>query len=120
MNKPFISRRGAGTKKLKQTRINPISTASYTRKPVDRTSPRGHKPKYPWDEWMDGATWLIKEGEDFSISTASMLRSLHVRAWRHGYFVETGCWPDGVHIVFRFYTGRKQVRRLRSQFHSDI
>ncbi len=28
--------------------------------------------KYPWDAWLDGSVWLLRRGEDYETSSASM------------------------------------------------
>jgi hypothetical protein len=28
--------------------------------------------KYPWEEWLDGSVWLLRHGEDYETSSASM------------------------------------------------
>jgi len=33
---------------------------------------RGAYSKYPWEEWMDGNIWMLKQGEDFFADMRSM------------------------------------------------
>lgn len=33
-------------------------------------------PKYPYDEWLDGRPWKIRQGEDFTVSVRSMMRNI--------------------------------------------
>lgn len=70
--------------------------------------------KYPWDDWTDGAQWMIYRGEDYAISTYNMQISLHGRAKSQGLKVSSRSFldrsPDEVGLMttreglmFQFY-----------------
>lgn len=40
--------------------------------------------KYPWDEWLDGSVWLLRQGEDFSTSMISFRATASKMAKRNG------------------------------------
>lgn len=60
--------------------------------------------KYPWNEWTDGATWRIRQNSDYTISTANMQISLHMRARSKSLSVQTEKFTDhdGEGLVFQF------------------
>ncbi len=60
----------------------------------------GARPKYPWDEWLDGKTWLIKRGEDYAVPSTSMTAMIRMTARRKGGWVTTIA-NYGDSIVFR-------------------
>ena len=37
-----------------------------------RTSRPGPDEKYPWDQWLDGKTWELVQGEDFDCEITTM------------------------------------------------
>lgn len=39
---------------------------------LDEFPNQRRRSKYPWDRWFDGSTWLLRRGEDFETSAASM------------------------------------------------
>lgn len=49
----------------------------------------GRRSKYPWDEWLDGRTWLLKHGADFTVSTETMRVMLYQNATKRGVKVTT-------------------------------
>jgi len=66
----------------------------------------GRRPKYPWDEWMDGTEWTIWKDQDFTCSRASMRNILHQKVidtpWRCE--VMTRNHVDGRQgLTFRFF-----------------
>jgi hypothetical protein len=38
--------------------------------------------KYPWDEWFDGKTRILVQGEDFTVTPASIQNTISVNAFR--------------------------------------
>jgi hypothetical protein len=57
---------------------------------------------YPWPEWTNGKVWRARQGEDFTVTTASFQTALHQRARHQGICVQTGSPEKGV-VEFRFY-----------------
>ena len=45
---------------------------------------KGPKPKYPWDEWLDGRTRLLTPGEDFDVKTSTMRAMVYQQAYKRG------------------------------------
>lgn len=41
-------------------------------KRLDEFPDERRRGKYPWHEWFDGGVWLLRQGEDFQTSAASM------------------------------------------------
>jgi hypothetical protein len=56
--------------------------------------------KYPWDEWLDGSTWKLTPGEDFTIPAGNMTSQAHQAARTRGGSVRTGI-RDGC-LLIRF------------------
>ena len=50
---------------------------------------RGGAAKYPWDEWMDGRIYEIKQGVDFDGKPAPFRAYLYQHAIRNGMKVRT-------------------------------
>lgn len=44
---------------------------------------------YPWDEWLDGSAWELRQGEDFSVSVSSMKSQATIRAKKRGLGLHT-------------------------------
>jgi hypothetical protein len=65
--------------------------------------------KYPWEEWTDGAWWLISRPADYTITTVAMTRYIHNYAWKRSIRVNLYQvnFDDG--IMFRFYTGKQRA-----------
>jgi len=45
---------------------------------------RGRKAGYAWEEWLDGGTWRLVPGEDFTLTAEGFRRVAHAAARRHG------------------------------------
>lgn len=45
--------------------------------------------KYPWDQWLNGGVWHIKQGEDFDVDVPSMRSCIYMAAKRHKKKVKT-------------------------------
>jgi hypothetical protein len=45
--------------------------------------------KYPWDEWFDGKTRILAQGEDFTVTPASIRNTISVNAFRRRVKVRT-------------------------------
>jgi hypothetical protein len=45
--------------------------------------------KYPWDEWFDGKTRILVQGEDFTVTPASIRNTISVNAFRRRVKVRT-------------------------------
>ena len=61
--------------------------------------------KYPWDEWFDGKTRILVQGEDFTVTPASIRNTVSVNAFRRRVGVRTRIL-DG---------NRVQVQAIRQQ-----
>jgi hypothetical protein len=42
--------------------------------------PKVRGQKYPYDEWLDGDTWVLEEGDDFDCKMSTMLTLLREQA----------------------------------------
>lgn len=80
---------------------------------MTQTHPR--RRKYPWEDWTDGAQWIIYKDEDYTISTYNMQISLHGRAKTEKLKVSTrsftererdahGKLSEREGLMFQFYT----------------
>lgn len=58
----------------------------------------GRKAIYPWDEWLDGSVWLLKQGEDFQTSVNAFRATAHVAGKRRGVKVATRKRDEGLYI----------------------
>ncbi len=47
----------------------------------------GRPPKYPWHLWLNGATWKIKQGVDFTCGMRSMVNLIRRTADGYGMYV---------------------------------
>jgi hypothetical protein len=45
--------------------------------------------KYPWDEWFDGKTRILVQGEDFTVTPASIRNTITVNAFRRRVAIRT-------------------------------
>ena len=63
---------------------------------------KGRQAKYPWDEWIDGKTRKIVQGEDFTCKVPSMQTLLRDTARFNNMSVRTSVTDEGKAIVFRF------------------
>jgi hypothetical protein len=72
---------------------------------------RGRRPEYPWDEWLDGRTWLLKAGEDFAVPATSMRVMIYQKAYKRHLKVTTELHgPVGAEdIKIRAYTPDAEV-----------
>lgn len=61
----------------------------------------GRRPKYPWDEWLNGATWKLERGIDFHVPAKSFRTSLYAQARKRGMALEYTISENQCEIVFR-------------------
>lgn len=59
----------------------------------------GRKTKYPWNTWLNGKIWQIKQGEDFDCSVTSMYSVLVQTAKRKGLKYKINCTSDS--LIFK-------------------
>jgi hypothetical protein len=45
--------------------------------------------QYPWKKWLDGGSWTIRKGRDFTIETESMRRQIKRKAREAGLRADT-------------------------------
>lgn len=50
--------------------------------------------EYPWDEWLNGETWLIVKGEDFTSTVRSMGVSIRKAAKKRDLGVSVTTYVD--------------------------
>lgn len=55
-------------------------------KEYERTPP-GRPAIYPWDDWLDGRIWMIKQGEDFDSDINAMSEHIRRTAQRRGIVI---------------------------------
>jgi hypothetical protein len=49
---------------------------------------------YPWEQWLDGSVWLLRSGEDYSITTDSMRAAVSRAAKQAGKRARTSVVED--------------------------
>jgi hypothetical protein len=49
----------------------------------------GSGSKYAWDEWFDGSTWVLSQGEDFETEVDTFQTTVLIRARKRGVKVNT-------------------------------
>lgn len=52
--------------------------------------------RYPWDTWMDGRIWQLKQGKDFRPSARSFRRIVLAKALKRGQVVQVAIRGDYV------------------------
>jgi len=67
---------------------------------VDVPVNRRVQTKYRWTEWADGSVWLLKRGEDYTVTDAVMRACIHGYAGRHNLKAHTGKCPEGMRVQF--------------------
>jgi hypothetical protein len=73
-------------------------------KRVDNIEFKKHpRSKYNWDEWTDGSTWLIEQGEDFDASVVSMKGHIYSHAFKNNRKVRVRTVSETA-IAFQFFT----------------
>lgn len=51
---------------------------------------------YPWDQWLDGSIWKLKQGEDFATDPAKFRTTIYQAARRNNKIVRTSVVEDTV------------------------
>jgi len=80
------------------TRIMP-SDIAYIRAALGDNPPPSAA-RYPWDEWADGNTWHLVEGDDYHTSTDNFIDTAKKWARRHGQCLRRRRATDGLYIRF--------------------
>jgi hypothetical protein len=52
----------------------------------------GRFSEYPWDDWCDGRTWQIQQGEDFHVAVPTM--RVYLYQWRDAINLGEAPQPD--------------------------
>lgn len=63
---------------------------------------------YPWDKWMDGHAWKVRQGSDFSCYGLSFASTAHGRAALVGLSVTASVFEydyDDDIVFFQFFDG---------------
>lgn len=58
------------------------------------------KAKYPWDQWADGSAWLLKRGEDYTVTDRAIRVTAAANARKRNLRVRTAMTEEGVVIQF--------------------
>lgn len=63
---------------------------------------RGRPPKYPWDEWCDGVSRPLRQGEHFAdtVKVSSFRAECHAAARRKGGKADTKIFGNVVRFRF--------------------
>lgn len=54
----------------------------------------GRPRKYPWEEWLDGRTWELTRGEDFTSNALAFRNQIYTRARDFGKLVSVTIVDD--------------------------
>lgn len=68
----------------------------------------GRPSRYPWTEWMDGQTRVLKDGEDFVCKPSSLVAYLREKATKADMKVHIS-HPDDDNLIIQFYTEEVNV-----------
>ena len=60
--------------------------------------------RYPWDELLDGSTWQLVQGEDFTCRPQTLISNARAQARRRGGSLRTRLFvaPDRTTVVLQF------------------
>ena len=47
----------------------------------DWSTAKGRKSRYPWDQWFNGETWKLVQGEDFKVDCKSFRDQAYGRSY---------------------------------------
>jgi len=72
---------------------------------------RQGKPKYPWQDWLNGEPWLLYAGEDFTCQSDSLVSSAAKFAQRNGFAVRSSISEDGLIVSLQAIERRKKGPR---------
>jgi hypothetical protein len=53
---------------------------------------------YPWDKWLNGATWVLKEGTDFTCTVPTLQAQAYQMARNRGLRLVTLKTPGGLKL----------------------
>lgn len=57
--------------------------------PVEQKIPSiANKHMFPWEQWLDGRTWILKQGEDFHLNPKQMRQAIYKAANKYGVKVQ--------------------------------
>jgi hypothetical protein len=59
------------------------------------TFPAAAAARYPWDQWLDGSPWALKQGEDFDAKPATVRSNARIQAEKRGGTVRTCLLDEG-------------------------
>lgn len=86
-----------------------------------RTGGAGRKPKYPWDEWLDGSLWQLESGVDFEPSDfkaddedearQAFIRNARSAANKKGYGLYARLLKDGSSVLIRAQEKRQMSKK---------
>jgi hypothetical protein len=60
----------------------------------DYKPPAYHGTEYPWDQWLNGKSWLLTKGEDFSCTVRSIGVSIRKAAKKRGLRISVTTYVD--------------------------
>jgi hypothetical protein len=61
-----------------------------------------NKHDYPWDDWLDGSTWKVVKGVDFTVPVSSMRSECYIQAAKRKGKALTHATKTGDGLIFRF------------------
>lgn len=67
--------------------------------------------RYPWETWMDGATWELEQGKDFDVSGDSFRSAAYTWSKRNGVRVSVSVSKDKKTVHLRKVSDCSEVLR---------
>ena len=78
---------------------------------IELPDPRGKQSrKYPWKEMLNGKTWLLVRGEDYTVTDEAMRSAAYMYARRKSLLVTTHSGEQGIYV--RFAQPKRTGKRL--------
>lgn len=73
--------------------------------------------KYPWDEWLNGSAWFLKQGDDFEPELDSFRRQIYRYCSYHGISIRTRLGREPGTLWIKAIKGHTKGRGYRKRRH---
>lgn len=74
-------------------------------KTLDKFPAAGGQARYPWDEWLNGQVWELRQGEDYNAKSATFLQNARSQGDKRGGRIRTRQFTDETpeRVVIQFH-----------------
>ena len=72
---------------------------------------QAHRSKYPYEKWLDGTSWLLYAGEDFTCAAVSIVSSANKWASRRGFSIQSSISEDQMVVSLQAVPKRERKGR---------